>query len=380
MLVLTVSFIGLTGYAYANNTDPFSVIKRWVVGDEARVIYHDPKTNTQRQFSYGAKRSYSDLAISAFAEVSLIDLLHFHATNTYTKPKSGVEYISDPFRTDYHSPRVGKIEQITESQIVIHLIYSMSRSKMGQSADISERITVPRGYFYYYKEGKQAVMGPDAIGVTVEVFQNQYLEHLQNSGKRPTPVDIYSAFVLTHSLEAIKEATATTSANRARHDQTSPVSEHDLYELNVGALAEVCMNNGADTCPQVFKNEDKGQNFFHPSITPAAYPSVHPYNPESIPFGSGEGVARPTTAAKQYQLRYIEGDITAISKDRITVKTSSSAQWTFQYSARHQEAFAKAYGSPLQTGQHLAGAVIASVYDWDKRSFGASNVYVMSRY
>lgn len=379
LVAVVTAFISLSGYAYATGTNPISLIKRWIVGEQVKVTYQDPQTSKQREFSYGAKRSYSDVAVSAFAEVSLIDQLHFYAANTHTVPKDGIEYIDDPFQTDFIAPRVGVIEQVNQENIVVHLTYSVGLSKVERSQDIDERITIPRAYFYFYEAGKPAAVQYGAAGKLVEIFQDQYLKHRQHSGERPMPVDLYSAFVLTYPLEAIKEATATNGPMQATTDEelNAALSQQDITELDAGAWAEVCLGNGADTCPHAF-NADDGDNFFAPAITPGEYGGPSRQNPDVIPFG--EAVANPTPATLQYQLRYIEGRITKLSGDRITIKTSSGALWTFQYSLDSQQAFGKTYGRPLKTGELVAGGVIASVYDWDQRDFDSQHVFGMSRY
>lgn len=380
LVVLAAAFISLSGYAYANDTDPFSLIKRWVTGSQVKITYQDPQTDEQREFSHGAKRSYSDMAVSAFAELSLVDQLHFHAANAYTVPKDGIEYIIDPFRIDYIYPRVGTIAQVSDEDVVLHLTYSTGQSKIAPSRDINERITIPRTHFYYYEEGKLATAGQSAVGTLVEIFQDQYLRHKQHSGERPAPVDLYSVFALSHPLEAIKEATATDGPTRTNIDGevNEAFSQHDIYELGAGAWAETCLGNGADTCPHAFNREQEGENLFSASITPGEYGGPSQQNPDRMPFG--EGVATPTSETRQYQLRHIEGTITNIDGDRITIKTSSGARWTFQYSVKNQAAFANVYDSPLQPGQLLAGGVIASVYDWDRRNLDSLYVFGMSRY
>ncbi len=378
-VVLVVVFIGLSGYAYAHGTDPFSLIKRWVVGEQVKVIYQDPQTNKPREFSHGTKRTYSDLAVSAFAEVSLIDLLHFHAANAYTVPKDGIEYIEDPFRIEYIAPRVGTIEQVNEENVVLHLTYSMGQSKMEPSQDIDERVTIPRAYFYYYENGKPAAAQQSLAGKVVEVFQDQYLRHTQQSGKRPAPVDLYSVFAVSHPFEAIKEATTTKGAVTANTDKelAEAISQQDIYEIGAGAWAETCLNNGADACPHAFRDE-RGENFFNANITPGDYGGPSRQNPNMIPFG--EAIFEQTMTTRQYQLRHVEGNIVKIAADKITIKTKSGALWTFQYSVENQKDFAKVYGSPLKAGQLLAGGVIASVYDWDRRDFDNQYLFGMSRY
>jgi hypothetical protein len=320
------------------------------------------------------------LAISAYAEISLVDLLHFHATHAYTVPKNGVEHISDPFRIEYIAPRVGTIERVTDDRVVLHLTFAPGLSKVEASRTINERITIPRAYFYYYEEGKPATVQPGSVGKLVELFQDQYLRHKQGSSKRPSPVDLYSAFVLSHPFKAIKEATTTSGPVKATTEEElgQAISEQAIFELGVGGWAQVCMGNGADTCPHAFRNEQEGENFFSISTTPGDYGGSTPQNPNLIPFG--EGVLRPTAATRQYQLRHIEGRIAKISGDKITIKTSSGALWTFQYSVEHQKLFGQVYRQPLQAGQLLAGGVVASVYDWDRRDFDNQYVLGMSRY
>lgn len=378
-IILMAAFVSLSGYAYAHGTDPFSLIKRWVVGEQVKVTYQDPQTHEQREFSHGAKRSYSDLAVSAFAEVSLIDVLHFHAENSYTVPKNGIEYITDPFRIDYISPRVGMIERVGQEDVVLHLTYSMGQSKMEPSRDIDEHITIPRAHFYYYQEGKPAVTQEDIVGKLVVVYQDQFLRHKQHSGERPTPVDLYSAFAATHPFDAIKEATTTKGAARAETDEelSREISMQDIYELSAGAWSEVCLNNGADACPHAFRDEN-GDNFFSASIVPGDYGGPTRQNPNMIPFG--EAIFEQTTTTRQYQLRHIEGRITKIEGDRITLKTKSGELWSFQYAVEYQNAFGKTYGQPLKEGQLLAGGVVASVHDWDRRDFDSQYVFGMSRY
>jgi hypothetical protein len=379
LVVFVTAFIGLSGYAYANGTNPFSLIKRWVVGNEVKVNYRDPQTDKQREFRYGAKRSYSDVAISAFAEISLTDLLHFHATNAYTVPKNGIEYIVDPFRTEYIAPRIGTIEQIGPENVVLHLTYSPGQSKMEPSHDIDERVTIPRSQFYYYKNAKLATLEKDSAGKLVEIFQNQYLEHHSGSGQKPLPIDLYSAFALSYPMNAIKEATSTKGRVEAKTDKEidETVTQQDLQEIGVGALSDTCLGNGADSCPHAFKDEH-GENFFISSIVPGEYGGPSRQNPNMIAFG--EAVLEPTDANKQYMLRHIEGKITKINSDQITIKTPSGNLWTFQYSTEHQKTFAKVYKQPLKIGDLLAGGVIASVYDWDQRNFSNQYVYGMSRY
>lgn len=380
LVIVAVAFIGLSGYAYATGTNPFSLIKRWVAGGQVKVVYQDPQTNKQREFSHGTKRTYSDMAVSAFAELSLIDLLHFHATNTYTVPKNGIEYIDNPFRTEYVYQRIGTIEQVSEAHIVLHLTYNKGQSKIEPSREIDERVTIPRAQLYYYKDGTLSTVQPSSVGQLVEVYQDHYLRHTQHSGKRPIAVDLYSVFAVSHSLEAIKEATTTKGPARATTDEQlgEEISQQDLYELGVGAYSKNCLGNGADVCPHAFRDEHAGDNFFSANITPGHYGGPSRQNPNTILYG--EAVATLTAEILQYQARQIEGRITEIVGDRITIKTSSGALWTFQYSAVNQTKFAAAYGRPLKVGELLAGSVLASVYTWDQRNFDNQYVAGMSRY
>lgn len=377
-----ITFVGLSGYAYAQGTDPFTLIKRWVSGDQIRVTYQDPKDGTKREFSHGTKRSYSDLAVSAFAELSLIDLLHFHAANAYTAPKNGVEHISDPFRIDYKYPRVGIVEKVMEDHVVLHLTYSTGLGKVEASRAIDERITVPRTQLFYYDQGKEAAMRPDAVGTLVEVFEDEYLRHVQGSGDRPVPVELFSVYKLSHSFESVREATTTSGPiNAVNEAELKRVNEQqELYELGKGAWANVCLNNGADSCPHAFKYEDTAQSLFNPHITPLApgQTSVNTTNPAALAWG--EAVTEPTAAPRQYQLRSFEGRISKIAGDYITVKTPSGTQWHFQYAPEKQQRFTTHYGRPLKVGQLLVGSVIASVYDWDRRSFEDRQVYSVYRY
>ncbi len=380
-LVLAVAaMLGFSGYAYAKGTNPLSLIKRIVIGNEVKVTYQTPNGQKPREFTYGSKRSYSDIAVSAFAEINMIDLLHFHAANAYTVPKDGVEYITDPFRVDFIAPRIGTVEQVTGENVVLHLTYSMGRSKYETSQDIDQHITIPRAEFYYYKEGKKAEIQADAVGKLVAVYQDDYLRHIQHSGQRPAPVDLFSVFALSHPYEAIKEATATKGPinTKADQQQQDEISQMDISEFGLGAWAQVCMGNGADTCPNAFRDDKSGQSFYAGNIYPGQHKGQMHGNPNMMP--TGEGVAVPTAETRQYQWRNIEGKIVKIQDDKITIKTSSGQLWTFQYAVAYQKAFADFYKQPLKEGQLLGGAVLSSVYDWDRRNFDDKYVADMYRY
>src|SRR4051812_28106770 len=70
-LILAVSVISFSGYAYAIDSNPIALIKRIVVGDMVKVEYKG------RHFEHGKAQTYSDAAITAFAELGTIEGLYF---------------------------------------------------------------------------------------------------------------------------------------------------------------------------------------------------------------------------------------------------------------------------------------------------------------
>lgn len=369
IIILTVT--SFSGYAYATGTDPVTlikeikelIVKREVVGNEVRATYDG------REFRYDKSVAYSDIAITAFAELNAIDLLAFHADNAFTIPRDGVEHVTDPFNTQYNHPWIGVIERVDGESVAIRKQYMAGNIKAGdRSRHYDELVTLPGSDVSLFVEGVPADTSASAVGQLVQVYQRYYIRHWSRSDKQPAHVSHYFAFALKHSLAEIQAMRETTERAFAEQDLLP------IYETYSGGLTDICMNNGADRCNVKTLTGGGGVSLY---VAQGSYGYARG-NPDVIAFGEmvGPGEEQPAGIIQ----RHVDGTITKITNKGLTIKTSSGASWTLEYSAAQQEAFNRRASRPLQVGNRLIASILESVYNLDNRFIDSSHIYEIIRY
>jgi len=370
--VIILVAMGFSGYAYAIGSDPVTLIKdlvvrRKVVGQEIHATYDG------REFRYGKSLTYSDAAITAFAELNTIDILVFHADNAYNIPKDGVEHVSDPFNTAYVQPWVGVVEKIDGSSVVIRKQYTLGDPKGGYpSRSYDNPITLPADDVSLFTEGASTNFSPGSIGQLVEVHERHYIRHWTGTGKRPVEVSHYFVFGLKHSLADIQAA---------RETGEYKFSEQDLqpiYEAYSGGLSDICLNNGADRC-DLLKLAGSGGEYLYSSrySDPSGGHDIPSANPEAIAYGEAVGPSQEQPVG--IIMRNVEGVITKITAADLTIQSSSGSLWTLGFDASKQQQFGRR-ARPLKIGDRLGASLLASVYDLDNRQFDSKHVYQIKRY
>lgn len=343
-----VASLGFTGYAYATGTDPVSLIQR-IVKDNQIEIKYDGRT-----FEHGAGRSYSDAAISAYAELNTIWGLHFHASNAFTTPKNGIEHVSPPKVTNFQYPWVGTITSINDATITVTR-HRIMGDKARHSAEINDTVTLPRSLVSYYIKGEPS--SKLATGRLIEVFQDEYLKHITGTKGLPTPTLHYFVYELTHSLADILEADQTQAPAK------NP-SQQGLTEPSSGGVSTICLNNGADRCEWTgTRVNDREQSFYfilqyydtpqNPNEQP-----VKPVTPRPAPANNPDVIAIGEMLPDDAQvpsllMRNTEGRVTGISNNTFTLKSSSGATWTLDLKPGVLEQFAAQWGSPLKVGDKV---------------------------
>jgi hypothetical protein len=237
VIVLMVAFISFTSYAYAIGSNPVSLIRRWVSGDQVNVEYKG------RTFQYGSKRTYSDAAITAFAELNTVRDLYFKANNAFMVPKNGIEHVSNPYDSSYVYPWVGTIERTDDINVYIRKQYILG-DKMSPSTSGDQVVTLPKQRLQFFKDGEHADIASIANDKLIEVFQNAFLEHITASNDTPAQIKQFFAFELTHTLDQIKEADQGNQPGFKGMDDTDRI----IFEPSWGGLSDICLNNGADKC------------------------------------------------------------------------------------------------------------------------------------
>lgn len=362
ILIAAVSLLSFSGYAYAKGTTPISLIKRWLSddGNHVKVEYQG------RTFEYGSKRTYSDAAITAYAELNTVQDLHFKASNAFQIPQNGIEYVSNPFDTAYVYPWVGTIERSDETTLYVRKQYIIG-DKVSPSANDNQLMTLPRQRVSLFNDGEHADVTSAINGKVVMLFQDAYLEHKTGSGAATTPVKQFFVFTLTHTLDEIKEADQGNQVgNKGENDEDRP-----LFEPSWGGVSNICLDNGADECDADKQGGVGGESLY--SGGTGSFDS----NPNAIPFG--EGVLDPSQSPKDLIIRNTQGIITEINASHIVIKSSSGTLWTLAYTADQQAAFSRNH-RPLKVGDPLVANLIGSVYNLDLRQFDDQHIYMIRRY
>lgn len=366
LAALMISVIGFTSYAYAIGSDPISLIKRWVEGNSVKVEYQD------RQFEYGKNRTYSDAAVTAYAEVNTVTNLAFHAQDALQIPKDGVEYVSLPANIQktlpYESPYFATVTAVTNDTVTLKAHYSWG-DKVTPSKELDKTVSVPFADFRYFNKGEPVPVTAEAVGKLTMVFPYASLRHYIGKDK-VEKVTTYFGFSLSHELAAFKEASFSGDIG-AQHGETQA-----LYEPSWGGLSQICLNNGADTCDLNHFAKPSNQGLFVNNQSGGRGGSFT-YNPGAIAHGEGaDDDAQPQNIIP----RNLEGSIVKLDKDAITIKTSSGAEWRLAYNQNEQAAFAKHYGDKLKVGDKLAGQILVPIYMLDLRTVEHRYLVSLERY
>jgi hypothetical protein len=364
---LVISFVGLSGYAYANGTDPLSLIKRWIVGEEVHVEYQG------RKFQYGSALTYSDAAVSAFAEFNFVGKLAFEAGNAFTIPRDGVEHVSDPFHTTYVYPWVGTVVSVDDTTATLRKQF-VTGDKVSSTSEVDETIQVPLTDVTFYINGRSGD-AEQAVGKLVVVHQQAYMRYRSLSKEQPLPVVHKFAFVMTHSLDEIKEAEQSNKKEGGELRQEN----HRIFETDWGGVSDICMNNGANRCAWHTLPGNAGEGLYEcraPSYIAQEEDSCA-YNADAVPFGEGLPDDAP---ANGNIMRSIEGKIARITETHIQLRTTSGQLWELGYDKAQRQALAKREKITLKVGDTIGGSLIGSVYDLDRRTYDHSHIYGLSRY
>lgn len=364
IMFIVLSFISLSGYAYAQNTDPFTLIKRWIVGDNVML------ETEGRSFQHGTKLSYSDAAVTAYAEVNTVQGLYHRASNAFTVPKDGIEHVSDPTdHTGYVYPWIGTIERIDDTRLYVRKQYTPG-DKMTKSYSSNELIPLPRQDISYFEKGEPRAAEAAAAGKLIMVFQDAYIRHKIGT-KEVTSITQYFAFALSHELASYKEAD---QANKPGAD-----SAQGIFEPSWGGLTSICMNNGADTCDTgKLGRTDEGESLYGVTTTHGGSKTPNT-NPSVIPFG--EMLPDNAKTAEGMITRNVEGVIVDISNPSyLTIKSSSGSHWQLAFSEQQRTLFTKTWQKPLRLGDRVGGTILESIHNLDNRTVENSHIYHLKRY
>jgi hypothetical protein len=347
--IVMVSMLAFTGYAYAIGSDPLSLLKRWIEGDKVKIEYDG------RVFEHGKSHTYSDAAITAYAELNTVSDLAFRAMNAFTIPKDGVEHISDIYDTDYVYPVLATIEKVEGPHITLAQRY-LAGDKMNPSRELDTPMVTNLGSFKLYKKGEPATPTNEDKGTLVKVFVNKYIAHTIGTD-RIKRVKIHFAFALSHKLQDFIEA------DKANAEGLKPASdaEQPLYEPGWGGISSVCLNNGADACTDGKLSTGKGEGLY--DVT-----GEHGRRMNYDAVAYGEGVPLGESQPMDLVQRNLEGKIVAIDNTHFTLETSSGAKWRLEYPQAKRTNFAKVWGRPLAVGDRLAGMILQSVRNLDDRT------------
>ncbi len=362
-----LSVVTFSGYAYATGTNPVALVTRLIQGNKVKVEYQG------RKFEYGVKRSYSDAAVTAYAELNTVGDLHFKASNAFTIPRNGIEHVDNPYNSEYIYPWVGTVDRVDASYVYVKRQYTLG-DKAKQSIASDQMIKIPKKDLSYYIKGEAANPSSAITGKVVEVFQDNFLSHLIGSKNPPSPVSHYFAFELNHALPEIMEAdqsNQTPPQSRSNADQDQPI-----FEPTWGDMSNICLGNGADVCDQVKLTGEGGQGLFIYEVAPGNMQITN--NPNVISFG--EMLADPSTQAPGLIIRNVEGKIVSLTPAQITIKTSSGAQWRLALVDGQLRQFADTWHSPLSLGDRIGASIVESVNNLDNRTIDNSHIYQMKRY
>lgn len=356
---LLLSIVSFSGYAYAIGSDPISLITRIVQGNTVKVQYNG------RKFEYGKARTYSDAAITAYAELNTVRSLDSRAASSFGAPKDGIEYFDDVLHPhNYMYPTVGTVTSADDTSVTLTQLYLLG-DKMNPSRDISESLAANADNVYFYKNGEPAKLTAADLHSPVAIFGHKLIRHdiATNLVKQVT---VYFVFALTHPLADIKEANAGTSS---QNQQDTP-----LFEPNWGGMSNMCYNNPSDTCDNDKIGHDQGEGMFV-SAQSKAYTGGHEggnmYNADTMPFGE----SAPNGSPLGIMQRNVQGAIIAMDDTTITIRTSSGAEWHIAYTTAERHAFDNLHArKPLRIGDQLAIGVLQSVYDLNNRVIDHTHV------
>jgi hypothetical protein len=361
--------LGFTGYSYAIDSNPVELIRRVVSGSTVKVSYNSSDT-----FSYGKNRTYSDVAISAQAELWLLDLAKDSALRTLSKPERGIEYFMDFGATPnltYISPRIAEIERVDDGHYRVRELYLRGNEYINSQVLDVETI-IPSEELRYYKKllPTELPLGKTAL---VAYYQQQSLKHEVGSGDNYSPITMKVAFQLNFPLKDYVEADKPMLS--FSEDWKKGLLDSDL-EANQILIDEtmrdattVCMNNGADTCPGVLLATNDGQSLYIQHFTAPDGRTVNKprnndsYENQEATFGS----TFSDTSINNLLPRDIQGVVTDVQNDRYTIKTSSGATWTFIYGQDKQVVFAEYYQRPLSRGDKIQISILQPLSQVDSR-------------
>ncbi len=363
LLVVLVSLLTFSGYAYATGTDPITLLKRWIDGDKVKIEYDG------RVFEHGRSRNYSDAAVTAYAEINTVNSLAFKAMQIFSKPRDGVEYVDDVYDPGwYEHPTIATINKVEGGNVALTERYVLG-DKMNPSHDTNNSMVLPADQIVFYSKGEPATPTTKDVGRLVMLFPQKYIAHTIGT---PTlkQIKVYFSFALSHELSAFKEAD---KAN-AEGLKPAPDAEQPLYEPGWGGQSTTCFNNGADLCAdgKLSRGEGQGLYGYDHTIRPGDTQKHNMYNPNAI--RTGEGVATQNDQPFEILRRDIEGSIVSMTASNITVKTSSGALWTLAYTQSQRTQFAKDWGSPLKVGDRLHGIILQSVRQLDSRAVDNAHI------
>jgi len=359
-VLFAVSALSISGYAYASGTNPISLIRRWIVGDEVKVQYNG------HTYEYGSSNNYSDAAITAYQELQQVGLLNFHAGNEFLAPHDGAEYLS-PLKSTYTYPWLGTLERIDDTNVYIRQQHLM-QDKMLRTSPSNELVAIPKANLWFYMGTKRVnatTIGVHDVDKVIYVTESSYLRHEPGSHAVPTQFNEYFGYELTHSLAELEEA----GQKGGQTGKTQPISEPGM-----GGYSTICNNNGADKCDGGKIGSSNGEGLY--AIASGANTMSNAYNPNSIPYG--EGAPDDSRAADGYVSRDLQGHISAITDTDITIQTSSGAHWTLAYGKDQRQQFAKLH-RPLRVGDEIIGSVLSSLTDLDNRSIPGNCVSYLKR-
>ena len=369
--------LSLSGYAYAQGTDPVSLVKRWVTGQQVNIAYQG------HTYEHGVHRSYSDAAVSAFAELQTVSSLHFKAVNAFTRPQAGFEHVSRLAPDNFQYPRVGTITRIDSTMATIQIQYLLG-DKTRPSGPLDQQLSVPLAELSLYRQGEPATADRAATGNLVVFYQDPYWRHQTGSSTAPAAVVHYFAFELKHPLAAIQEADQANQGPLAKN-----TADVGLYEPSWGGISNICLNNGADSCDSQNLPTDQGQGLYTMQVhdlgpkdargIPTVLPTTHltnNHNPGVVPFSE----LAPDVPSPDLLVRNLEGRITSLQNGTITIKTSSGALWQLTPATGLLHQFKTNWKSPLKIGDRVGGSVVCPINDLDNRSFDNAHIYALKRF
>ena len=358
LAIALVSVFSFSGYAYATGTDPLALIKRLVAGDTVQIEYKN------RQFEHGTGRSYSDAAISAYAELHTVDTIAFAAEHANAIPKDGIEYVSLTYgmKTPHIYPTIGIVADITDSSIVIEQKYLLG-DKMNPSRNITESITIDRADTQYYMESKLIEIDKTAVGSLVELRQKQSLRHVIGSGLIPQIATQSYIFPLSHSLDDFKEAdSATQQPDSAQQQATS-----GLVEKNFGGLSNRCLNNAKDLCSS---HSQEVRSLYGYNKNKDGWFSIS--NPNATAFG--EEISDDSVQAANLLLRAISGTVAEITPNTIIIKNQSHSLWTLSFSNAQREEFKEYWKLDIKIGDKISGLILQNIANLDSRNISDTHI------